>query len=96
VRDVLRRLAWGAAFSAVALPLDVPVVLAGAIVDVLSSAMPPPGGLTHPWVMAMNFINGGGRALLGVSAALLALAVAGRFKAGVAKSSSCVHHVVTS
>lgn len=69
----------GAITVAMTLLCDVPVVLAGAIVDVMVASSPYPPTQPLPLAVLMNFLNGGGRLLLAfvaVFGALLLFAVA--------------------
>lgn len=56
--------------------MDVPIVLIGALEEVVvfsaPSSLPVPSG----WVMWMNFLNGGGRIALGIVAALSVMLLA--------------------
>lgn len=55
--------------------LDVPQVLLGSIDDLLASPSRPAGAARSFPVYWMNFLNGGGRAALSITASLLALAM---------------------
>jgi hypothetical protein len=95
-RDYFPRLLCGAVAVCAALMIDTPLVLAGAIIDVMAANAPAPVSTPPPLAVAMNLLNGGGRALLGVLAAILAVVASSRWRGGVAKSSSSLHDIVTS
>lgn len=68
--------------------IDVPFVLVGALEDVVSSVMAPPQSKHSPWVVWMDFLNGGGRLALALAAALTVAAASGAKarESGAAKS----------
>lgn len=79
VRDVRAHallLLCGIIAAAILLLCDVPVVLAGAIVDVMLASAPYPPAQPPPLVVLMNFLNGGGRLLLAFVAVVIALLLA--------------------
>lgn len=63
----------GVIAAAILLLCDVPVVLAGAIVDVMVASSPYPPTQPLLLVALMNFLNGGGRLLLAFVAVVIAL-----------------------
>jgi hypothetical protein len=71
--------------------IDVPFVLVGALEDVVSSVTSPPQTGHSPWVMWMDFLNGGGRLALALAAALTVAAVtreSGSTKSGLHKATT--------
>lgn len=65
----------GVIAAAIMLLCDVPVVLAGAIIDVMAASSPYPPTQPLPLVVLMNFLNGGGRLLLAFVAVFVALLI---------------------
>ncbi len=88
---LMARLLCGLAVLILEIPLDVPVVLSGAIVDFLTAANPYASGAPPAVVLAMNVLNGGGRLLLGVVAAASAVVLVHGDSSPVAKDSSNLH-----
>lgn len=62
--------------ASVIVAIDVPFILVGALEDLVLSITSP--GDHSPWVIWMNFLNGGGRLALGIAAGLLVIAAAVR------------------
>jgi len=71
---VLALLSFPAAL--VVVMMDVPVVLVGAIGEVVMFSAPPSLPVPSGWVVWMNFLNGGGRIALGIGAALSVMLLA--------------------
>lgn len=75
-KHALALLILAAPSAAAVVMLDAPLVLVGALEDLVSSTMSPSGAIWSPWVIWMDFLNGGGRLALAICAALAVIAVA--------------------